>query len=243
MSRVASILQPSYLPWLGAFDQMARSEVFVFLDDVQYTKNDWRNRNRIKSAGGASWLAVPVRTSGRSGQSIRDAEIEGGAWRRKHWRAISQAYSKAPHWNRYSDEIDGLLDSDWTRISELDIAVTRWMADAFGIEVEFRVSSELGVEADDPNERLLAVLEAVGADEWYEGAAGASYVDLERFRRHGVRVRFQDYSHPEYPQLWPRHGFISHLSALDLLLNCGPDGLSILLSGGAGGPEPRDGGR
>ncbi len=223
------VLQPGYLPWLGFFDQMRRSDVFVYYDDVQYDKHGWRNRNRVKGPGGAMWLTVPVLHHGQQQPRIMDARIDTRTpWARKHVRTLQQYYARAPWAQRYLPELEALLLREWTHIAELDIAVVTLMAGWLGIERETYRSSALGI-AGDKSERLLNLCLHLGARRYLSGDAANDYLDVELFARHGIEVRWQEYRHPVYPQL---HGeFVPYLSAIDLLLNCGGESRSILEQG------------
>lgn len=218
------MLQPGYLPWLGFFDQLQRSNCFIFYDDVQYDKNGWRNRNRVKSTTGEpQWLTVPVRVQGLAQQLI-DTEIDNRQpWARKHVRTIRQLYARAPHLNRYLPELEELLCAKWERLCDLDIAVIKLMCSWLGLKRDTMRSSELSIEGD-RSERLVNFCRHVGADRYLSGNAAQSYLDVELFTQHGIEVEWQDYKHPTYPQ---QHGaFVPYLSALDLLLNCGDDSAS-----------------
>ena len=228
-TRTLVVLQPGYLPWLGFFDQMRRADIFVFYDDVQYDKNGWRNRNRIKSPAGPHWLTVPVRVGSLS-QRISETEVDNRQpWARKHLGTVRQFYSKAPHLKRYLPELEELLAGRrWELLAELDEAVVKLMCRWLGLERPTLRSSELGVEGQ-RSERLLKLCLRLGARRYLSGSAAQSYLDVEMFARHGVEVVWQDYSHPVYPQ---QHGdFVPFLSALDLLLNCGDDSASIIARG------------
>lgn len=223
------MLQPGYLPWLGFFDQLRRADIFVFYDDVQYDKNGWRNRNRVKSPAGPHWLTVPVRV-GSLGQRISETEVDNRQpWARKHLGTVRQFYAKAPHLKRYLPELEELLGGRrWELLADLDEAVVKLMCRWLGIERETARSSELGVEGE-RSERLLSLCQRLGARRYLSGNAAQSYLDVEMFARHGVEVAWQDYSHPVYPQ---QHGeFVPFLSALDLLLNCGDESASIIAQG------------
>jgi hypothetical protein len=152
-------------------------------------------------------------------------------WRRRHLQSIEHAYGGARHFARYRAELAELYDRPWDRLVPLAVATAGWLARQAGIETPARLASELDVTAADPSARLVALCQAVGADTYLAGRDGASYMDLERFRAAGIRVRFQDYRHPVYEQL---HGdFVPFLSALDLLLTHGDDARSILRNGDA----------
>lgn len=221
-----AVLQPGYLPWLGYFEQLMASQAFVHLDDVQYDKHGWRNRNRVRCAGGDGWcwLTVPVRSRGRFGTALCETEIDGTKpWARTHWRTLEQCYGRAPHFHRYGPELRALLlDKAWTRLVELDLALAEWLARCLGVSWTHTVrASALGVpRVGSPTERLVAMCERLGATEYYTGAAARDYLDATAFEKVGVRVTFQDYAHPTYPQILP--GFVSHLSALDAVFNVGP---------------------
>lgn len=224
--RVAVILQPSYLPWLGYFAQLHRSDVFVVYDDVQFDKESWRNRNRIKTAGGPQWLTVPVLTSGQQRPSNRDVRIDNSTpWRRKHLRAIEQSYARAPYLADYLPLFASLYDRRWTHLLDLNLAAFDVLSCAFGICRSIRLSSELRVDGD-RIERLVGICRAVGADTFYEGAAGRNYLTASPFNGAGIALEYQDYRHPVYSQLHPP--FMPYLSAVDLLFNCGPKSLEIL---------------
>ncbi len=224
-----AVLQPSYLPWLGFFDQVRRSDHFVFYDDVQFDKHGWRNRNRVKSSGGAVWLTVPVRAHGRMGQRINEVEIADGVpWTRKHLQTIEQLYAQSPHRAAYLPELSELLQRKWERLADLDIELSRLMCHWFGLSRTMHRASELDIHGD-RNTRLLALCKYFGADTYLSGDAAKDYLDVELFEENDVRVVWQSFKHPEYPQL---HGdFIPYLSALDLLLNVGDDS-RLVLSGG-----------
>lgn len=218
--RTVVVLQPGYLPWLGLFEQMARADVFVYYDDVQFDKNGWRNRNRIKTAQGAKWLTVPVLHKGRPLQPICDVEIDNRVpWQRKHLETIRQAYARAPYIGDYLPALETLLSLSWKKLAELDIALIQLIASWLGVNTQTERSSRLGIDGGQSG-RLLAICQYFGAKRYLSGAAARDYLDVALFEHSGVSVEWQDYSHPIYPQL---HGeFLSHLSALDLVFNAGP---------------------
>ena len=215
----AVVLQPGYLPWLGFFDQLHRSDVFVYYDDVQYDKHGWRNRNRIKTQSGPLWLTVPVRHGSEGFPRILDVEIDARTpWARKHVTSIRQAYARAPFLAAYMPALEELLHRKWERLVDLDVACTGLMAEWFGLRRRIERSSTLEVGGD-RSERLVNICRHLGASRYVSGDSARSYLDVPLFERHGILVEWQQYTHPVYPQL--HGGFVSHLSALDLLLNCG----------------------
>ncbi len=220
------VLQPGYLPWLGFFDQLRRSDVFVYYDDVQYDKHGWRNRNRIKTQAGPLWLTVPVRHSGLGFPRIMDMAIDGQTpWPRKHVASIAQAYAGAPYVRRYLPQLEELLQQPWERLVDLDIAVASLIAGWFGMTRRIERASALGIGGE-RSERLLAICRHFGATTYLSGDSAEDYLDMGLFAQSGIAVEWQHFVHPVYPQL---HGeFVPFLSALDLLLNCGEDSLSVL---------------
>ena len=227
MATTIGILQPSYLPWLGYLEQIARCDVFVLYDDVQFDKGGWRNRNRIKTPNGPLWLTVPVLTKGSAMPLVKDIRINNVQhWAKSHLKTLAQYYSKSPFYRRYHSEITDILTQQWESLALLDRAVIEWMCACFGIDTPMYWSSDLDV-AGDRLERLLAIINHFGGNRFYEGAAGRNYIPVDWFAQRGVEVVFQDYHHPTYSQL---HGpFISHLSALDLLYNEGSRARDVLL--------------
>ena len=236
-----AIHQPQYLPWLGYLAKWAAADQFVFLDTVQYEKNGWQNRNRIKTASGARWLTVPVHA--RLGTPIDAVGVDAAQpWRARHLLAIENAYARAPHLARHHAALRRLYATEWPRLAPLAVATAEWLARTMGIATPARLASALGVAATgpiDPTGRLIALCRAVGADTYLAGRDGAKYMDREAFARAGITVLYQDYKHPEYAQL---HGeFAPNLSGLDLLLTHGDDALAILRSGDSWSPDPPGG--
>ena len=179
--RVAVILQPSYLPWLGYFSQMQRSDVFVLYDDVQYDKHSWRNRNRIKTLQGIQWLTVPVLTKGQNWPTNRVVRIYNAIdWRKKHRLSIRQNYGKAPYFSDYFGIFDDLYYRPWDSLLELNMTFLNAVCDMLGLKRETIFSSDLGVKGDTV-ERLIAICNQLGANVFYEGAAGRDYIDDELF--------------------------------------------------------------
>jgi WbqC-like protein family len=226
--KTIAVLQPGYLPWLGFFDQMAHSDVFVIYDDVQFDKHGWRNRNRIKSPAGSHWLTVPVLHAGKNLPANNSVEIDGRQpWARKHIGSIRQFYGGAPFLSRYLPELEELLHRKWTLLIDLDLAVLTLLCKWLELRTTIVRSSSLGIQGGQ-SERLVNHCLHFGAGRYLSGAAARDYLLTPLFNSHHIDVIWQDYSHPTYPQL---HGaFISHLSTLDLLLNCGDQSRSILLS-------------
>jgi len=236
-----AIHQPHYLPWLGYFAKWSAADLFVFLDTVQYEKNGWQNRNRIKTRDGTRWLTVPVRA--RLGTPIRDVLVDAGQpWRARHVAAIESAYGGARCWARYRDELHGLYRREWELLTPVALASAEWLARALGITTPTRLASEIGLPdrlAPDATARLVALCRAVGADTYLAGRDGALYMDMAQFQAAGIAVETQQYEHPVYAQ---QHGeFVPSLSAVDLLLNHGDEALGILCEGSTWSrlsPEP-----
>ena len=220
------VLQPGYLPWLGFFEQMCRADVFVYYDDVQYDKHGWRNRNRIKTQHGPTWLTVPVRHSGLGLPRILDVEIDNRQpWARKHLASIRQAYARAPYLSDHLAAFGDVLSRRWRYLVDLDMATVSLMASSFGVVPVIARSSELGIGGS-RSERLVSICQHFGASTYLSGAVARDYLDVPLFERSGIRVEWQDFVHPMYPQ---QHGeFTPYMSALDLLLNCGPRSRGVL---------------
>lgn len=224
------VLQPGYLPWLGFFDQFRRADIFVYYDDVQYDTHGWRNRNRIKTQHGAQWLTVPVRHSGLERPRILDVAIDGRTpWARKHVASVRQAYARAPFLSRYLPDLQAVLERSWERLVDLDIAVVELMCRWLGLARRVERSSALGIDGE-RSERLVRLCRHFGAGIYLSGNAAQEYLETALFEREGIRVEWQNFRHPVYPQF---HGeFMPFLSALDLVLNCGDDARAVL-GGGA----------
>ena len=226
--RIAGI-QPGYLPWLGYFDQMLRVDAFLVADELPFSSSGWAHRNRVKGPGGPRWLTLPVRCA--SGDAIAQVRLDPQTgWARKHLTTLRHLYARSPVAGPLLDGLEKVLDRAAERLPAVSIATIRWLAELLDVRTPLLVSSELGLEAryrarfpeqPGPTQRIVAYLEALGAQVLVEGAAGRAYFDVPLFEAHGMRVLFQDYAHPRYPQL---HGsFVSHLSSLDLVLCVGPD--------------------
>lgn len=226
--KTIGILQPGYLPWLGFFEQLYHSDIFVLYDDVQYDKNGWRNRNRIKTLTGPIWLTVPVLTTGKSSQQVCEAGIDPKVnWAAKHLKSVEMNYKKASFFNDYFPILRDLLSQSWPLLVDLDCALIEELMRALGFERKIVRSSTLGIEGD-RFERLVRICKHFGADRFYEGQAGENYIDPGDFEKAGIRVDFQHYKHPVYDQLFG--AFLSHLSIIDLLFNHGSSSLHILLN-------------
>jgi len=213
-----AVLQSNYLPWRGYFDLIHDVDLFVFYDDVQYTVNDWRNRNCVKTANGIVWLTIPV--GNQNDRRICDVTIRDHGWQRKHWMTIEQSYKRAPYFHQFEPLFRDFYQKRWTSLSELNQLLIRTIAhDVLGIQTSFADSREHTLSGS-KGERLLGLLEKLGAHEYVSGPAARDYIDLAAFERAGIQVQWKDYSgYPEYPQL---HGpFAPNVSIVDLLMCCG----------------------
>lgn len=224
------LLQPGYLPWLGFFEQMLRDELFVLYDDVQYTKKDWRNRNRIKTPQGPLWLTVPVETSGRRFQLVHEVRIDDSKdWRRTHLRSLELNYRRAPWFEWAYEPLRAVVERPYEHLIDLDEALIVGICRLLGFARPIRRATEFSLADPDQNGRVIECMQRAGGSVLYNGAASRDIIDLPRFRAEGLDVVFQDYKHPVYPQLWG--AFVPYLSVIDLLMNCGPESLEILASG------------
>lgn len=224
------ILQPGYLPWLGAFDQLRRADVFVLYDDVQYDKNGWRNRNRIKTPHGPQWLTVPVQSRGHLGRTVRDTRIDTTVkWAAKHAQALRTNYARAPFFEPVFALLEPFLTQHWQWLAELDEALLRLIAAAMRIDRRIVRSGDLGIGGGQ-TARLVNVCRHFGATDYLSGAAARDYLDLTAFAEAGIRVEFQDYRHPVYPQLYGE--FVPLLSIVDLLMNVGPVAAADVIAAG-----------
>ncbi|HBP12222.1 MAG TPA: hypothetical protein DD452_09805 [Nitrospina sp.] len=221
-----TILQPSYLPWLGFFEQMTRSDKFVLLDDVQYTRRDWRNRNKVRVKEGWVWLTVPVQQKSRFSQSLLETRIDNSvSWRRKHLETLRQHYCKAPFFEKYFPRCQQIYEKDWEFLFDLCLETIQFLKEEMGIETPLLRSSEMKLSGE-KTERLVSICRELGATHYLSGESGSDYISQEDFSNPGIELEYQNYEHPVYPQRYP--GFVPHLSTIDLLFNCGEQSLSIL---------------
>ena len=224
-----TILQPSYLPWLGFFEQMSRSDKFVLLDDVQYTRRDWRNRTRVRINEGWAWLTVPVLQKNKFAQNLLDTRIDNSLpWRKKHLKTLRQHYCKTPFFEKYFSRCQKLYEKDWEFLFDLCLETIVFLREELGIETSLLRSSEMKT-CGEKTERLLSICQKQSATHYLSGESARDYILEEDFSRQNIELEYQKYEHPKYPQRYS--GFVPQLSAIDLLFNCGEQSLSILKQG------------
>ena len=224
-----TILQPSYLPWLGFFEQMSRSDKFVLLDDVQYTRRDWRNRNRVRVNEGWTWLTVPVLQKNKFAQNLLDTRIDNSLpWRKKHLQTLRQHYCKAPFFEKYFSRCQKLYEKDWEVLFDLCLETIVFLREELGIETPLLRSSEMKT-CGEKTGRLLSICQKQGATHYLSGESARDYILEEDFSRQNIELEYQKYEHPKYPQRYS--GFVPQLSAIDLLFNYGEQSLNILRQG------------
>ena len=224
---IVAVQQPEHLPWLGFFDKLSRVDRFVLLDNVQFKKRYFENRNRIRTRDGSRWVTVPVRSKGRYVQRLDQVEIDQTTdWRRKYWGSIGHAYGAAPYFAAHAERFERLIATRWERLVDLNLALIEAVRGVLGIETPMTAASRLVDSGEKGSALILALCRALGARRYLSGPDGARYLDLESFERAGIAVDFHDYRHPEYPQL--HAPFLSHMSVVDLIFNHGPGSLSIL---------------
>ena len=228
MTMRVGIIQSNYIPWKGYFDLIREADEFVLYDDVQYTRRDWRNRNRIKTAQGVQWLTIPVDVKGKYLQKIKDTRISEAGWGRIHWQTLCHSYGRAPYFRLYRERLEQLyLGSTSAFLSEVNQAWIACICELLGIRTRITPSMDFRLTATEPSERLLEICLCSGATTYLSGPAARSYLDDTLFSQAGVDVGYMDYSgYPEYQQLYPP--FDHAVSVLDLLFMTGPEAPAFL---------------
>ncbi len=246
MAKTLTACQSNYIPWKGYFDLIAIADEFVLYDDVQYSKNGWRNRNRIKTAEGLIWLTVPVITRGRHSQLVRDVVVADRHWARRHWRSIEVHYAHAPHFPEFRDFLEELYLGPETAglalLSDINRRFLEAMCQLLGIETTLTWMSDFELRDDDRVGRLVELCKKSESTRYVTGPAALEYIDTDAFAREGIEVGFMDYSgYPPYEQEHPP--FVHEVSIIDLILSTGHRAAEYLKHAGSGtGPiEPTRG--
>jgi hypothetical protein len=227
--RQIAIVQSSYIPWKGYFDLINAVDEFVLFDDVQFTRRDWRNRNRIKTPRGEAWLTIPVQTHGRYLHPIKDIHVSEPSWGVRHWRTLSANYGHAAYFKKYAELFESLyLGCCDTQLSAINYRWIQAICAILGITTKLSWSMDYEL-AGGKTERLVGICQQAGATSYLSGPSARPYIDPERFQAAGVKLHYFDYSgYPEYAQLFPP--FVHQVSILDLIFNQGPAAPRYMLS-------------
>lgn len=219
---IVGIHQPNYLPYLGFFDKMKQSDVFVIYDDAQFSKGDFQHRNRIRTYRSWMWLTVPIEKKRIPINEIRIknemATWKGVKWADAHFKDIHDNYKDTPYYSTYEKEIRRIYGKTYDKLVDLNMELINFLKNPFDIDVEMVFSTDLGFISES-TERLAEIVEAVGGDVYLSGPIGRDYLDVSLFEKKGIKVEFQDFKHPVYKQYYK--GFEPNMSAIDALFNVG----------------------
>lgn len=228
---LVTIHQPHYLPWLPYLGKIASSDAFILLDDVDFTRNGWQNRNKIKTAQGPLVLTVPVEQ--KLGQTIQHTRVSPGNWQRKHWSSLRQAYAQAPHFAHYAQQLEAFYTSPWQELCGPVCDMITWLMGQLGMSQKVVRSSELQISTSS-TQRLIDLVKAVGGTGYLSGSfALSAYLEPDLFAAQGLELQLYDWKCPEYSQLHPQPGFVTNLATLDALFNVGPQATLSLLHEGS----------
>lgn len=229
MRRTVAIVQPNYIPWLGYFDLIRQSDVWVWYDDVQYTRRDWRNRNRVARGGEPLWLTIPVKSKGRYEQRIRDVEIDcEQRWIDRHLKTLRSCYARAPFFDRVEPLLAGALQAEHRYLTDLTISLNESICALLHIAPRFLRSSRLTSAVAERQERLIAICRAAGGTTYLSGPAARAYIEPRRFADAGIELRYIVYDYPPYPR--GSYAFVPNLSIVDALAWIGPEATSAFLA-------------
>jgi hypothetical protein len=212
--------QPNYLPWLGFFDKMFRSDLFIIEDNVQLEQQGFTNRNKIMTADGVRWLSVPIQHANKP-LLINEVKIANQGephWRRRHWLTLMHSYCKAPHWREYCDFFEDTYTREWTMLIDLNMHLIRGIMRFLDIDKPLIMASSLDAKGK-KGELIISQCKAVGAQVQLAGKGGKDYINKARFKEEGIKLVFQDFKHPRYPQTC--QGFVPNLSVVDYLFCTG----------------------
>lgn len=219
MSKIVAIHQSNYLPWLGYFDKIKKSDIFIFMDNVQYTRGSWINRCWIKNSQGKQWLTIPITTSGVFGQTIAEAKIDHKTdWVSAHLETIETNYKKTPYFGKFFPQIKEILEQKIESLAELNIKLIEKITELLRLQAEFIRGSTLNVSGK-ATDLLIDMVKAVGGDTYLCGDGAGGYQEDEKFSKNNLKLTYQNFKHPIYPQRFG--GFIPGLSVIDFLFNVG----------------------
>jgi WbqC-like protein family len=227
--KTIAISQSNYIPWKGYFDSINSVDEFILYDDMQYTRRDWRNRNKIKTKDGVQWLTIPVEVKGKYFQKINETKISDPKWGQDHWNTILHSYKKTPYFNEYKSIFEPFyLNNNEENLSKINYLFIKAICDILSIKTNLLWSSEFDL-LEDRNERLVEICKIRSATDYYSGPAAKFYMDESLFNKNNINVHYFDYSgYPQYRQL---HGEFDHaVSILDLIFNEGPDSTKFMKS-------------
>lgn len=225
--RKVAVVQSNYIPWKGYFDLINLVDEFILFDDVQYTRRDWRNRNKIKTQNGPMWLTIPVEVKGRYSQRIGDTVISDPQWNRAHWKSIVHSYSKANYFQTYKELFEELyLGSDERLLSQINYRFLAAICRTLGVRTKISWSTDYHL-IEGKTEKLVDLCKQTGATEYISGPAAKAYLEEKLFCEAGIKISYMDYSgYQEYEQLFPP--FEHSVSIIDLILNAGPNATTYL---------------
>jgi hypothetical protein len=229
MGKTIAVVQSNYIPWRGYFDLINSVDEFILYDDMQYTRRDWRNRNKIKSQNGLTWLTIPVQVKGKYSQKIKDTVVVDNKWAARHWRTIFHNYSKASHFSDYKELFQDLyLGCQERLLSQINYRFITAICQILGITTTISWSMDYQV-TEGQTERLVSLCEQAGATGYLSGPGAKVYLDEELFKRRHIAVAYMDYSdYGNYKQLFPP--FEANVSIIDLVFNEGSNASNHLKS-------------
>ncbi|MDD5730524.1 MAG: WbqC family protein [Candidatus Omnitrophica bacterium] len=227
---IISVHQPQYIPWLGYFDKIAKSDCFVFLDRVQYKDREFQNRNKIRTNRGPLWLTVPVATKGQGRQDICDVLIDNDRpWRRQHLKSLKAWYAKAEFFGEHIKFFEETYARDWKKLVDLNVHIVNHLLKQLAINKNIYFESSLNINAA-KTDRIIEICRKLKADTYLSGIGGKGYLEEEKFLEAGIKLAYQDFTHPVYRQQFMsgENDFMPYLSVIDLLFNEGIKSLEIL---------------
>lgn len=224
---VIAIQQPEHLPWVGFFNKMAQCDFFVYLDNVQFKKRYFENRNKIKTKNEVKWLTVPVHTKGKFTQNINQVIIDNESqWTKKYIGMLEHSYKKFPYWNEVEKIVIPCIEENREKLIDVNLALIEGFRTYLRIETPTTLASSIGLDQVSGGDLILEICHKTKAKVYVSGPDGRNYLNLKDFNSNSISVIYHDFVHPVYPQLYGE--FMSHMSVIDLVANCGPESEKIV---------------